>query len=130
MPAPSSATYSAAAKVAAHTSFRDLIDSGTGAGLIKVRDASDVLLGTCTCSDPCGTVNGTTGQLTFSAVTGDSSADNGGTAAYVEICDSDGDVHLSLPTQAGTAAVSGKAVLNTLSIVSGGPIEILSITIG
>lgn len=130
MPAPTVATYSAAAKVAAHTSFRDLIDSGAGAGLVKVRTSADALLGTCTCSDPCGTVNGTTGQLTFSAITGDASADATGTAAYVEICDSDGDVHLSLPAQAGTAVVSGKAVLNTLSIVAGGPIEILSITIG
>lgn len=130
MPAPSTPTYSAAAKIAAHTSFRDLIDSGSGAGLIKVRNSADTLLGTCTCSDPCGSVNGTTGQLTFSAVTGDTSADATGTAAYVELCDSDGDVHLSLATQAGTSAVSGKAVLNTLSIVAGGPIEVLSITIG
>lgn len=130
MPAPVSATYSAAAKVAANTSFRDLLDSGTGAGLVKVRDSSDVLLGTCTLSDPCGSVDGGTGLLTFSSVTGDASADASGTAAYVELCDSDGDVHLSLPTQAGTVAVSGKAVLNTLTIVSGGPIEILSITVG
>lgn len=130
MPAPASATYSAAAKVAANTSFRDLVDSGTGAGTVKVRNSSDTLLGTCTLSDPCGTVNGTTGQLTFSAVTGDTSADAGGTAAYVEICDSDGDVHLSLPAQAGSSAVSGKAVFNTLTIVAGGPIDILSIVIG
>jgi hypothetical protein len=129
MPAPSVATYSAAAKVAANTSFRDLLDSGASAGLIKVRTSADVLLGTCTMSDPCGTVNGTTGLLTFSAVTGDASADATGTAAYVELCDSDGDVHLSLPVQAGTAAVSGYAVLNTLSIVSGGPIEVLSVTV-
>ena len=32
MPAPSSATYSAAALVAAHTSFKTLIDAGSGAG--------------------------------------------------------------------------------------------------
>lgn len=130
MPAPSSATYSAGAKVAANTAFRDLLDSGSGAGLIKIRDAADVLLGTCTMDDPCGTVNGTTGQLTLDPVTGDSSADANGTAAYVELCDSDGDVHLSLPAQAGSVAVSGKAVLNTLSIVAGGPIEVLSVTIG
>lgn len=130
MPAPSVATYSAAALVAAHTSFRDLLDSGSGAGLIKCRSSSDTLLGTCTMSDPCGTVNGTTGQLTLSAVTADSSADANGTIAYVELCDSDGDVHLALPAQAGTTAVSGKAVFNTLTTVSGAPINILSVTIG
>lgn len=130
MPAPTTATYSAAAKVAAHTAFRDLIDSGSGPGLVRVRDSADVLLAECTMSDPCGTVNGTTGQLTFDAITGDSSSNASGTAAYVELCDSDGDVHLALPTQAGSSPVSGKAVLSTLTIVGGGPVEILSVTIG
>ena len=130
MPAPSSATYSAAALVAAHTSFKDLIDAGSGAGSIKIRDASDVLLAQIPLSDPCGSVNGTTGQLTFSIAGLDSSADASGTAAYGEFCDSDGTVHLSLPAQSGTVAVSGKLVLNTLSIVAGGPVAIISATIG
>lgn len=130
MPAPGSATYSAAAKVAAHTAFRDLIDSGAGAGAIKVRDASDVLLATIPLSDPCGSVNGTTGQLTFSIAGRDESADANGTAAYAEFCDSDGDVHLALPAEAGTAPVSGKIVFNSLSIVAGGPVEVLSATVG
>ncbi len=129
MPAPSSATYSAAALVAAHTSFKDLIDAGT-AGSIKIRDSSDVLLAQIPLSDPCGSVNGTTGQLTFSIAGPDSSADASGTAAYGEFCASDGTVHLSLPAQAGSVAVSGKLVLNTLSIVAGGPVAILSATIG
>ena len=46
------------------------------------------------------------------------------------LCDSDGDVHLAIPCQAGTAAVSGKFVLNTLAIVSGSPVEVVSATIG
>ena len=129
MPAPSSATYSAAALVAAHTSFKDLIDAGT-AGSIKIRDSSDVLLAQIPLSDPCGSVNGTTGQLTFSIAGPDTSADATGTAAYGEFCDSDGLVHLSLPTQVGGVAVSGKLVLNTLSIVAGGPVAILSAIIG
>jgi len=130
MPAPSSATYSAAALVAAHTSFKDLIDAGSAGGSIKIRDAADVLLAQVPLSDPCGTVNGTTGQLTFSIAGPDSSADASGTAAYGEFCDSDGVVHLSLPAQAGTVAVSGKIVLNTLSIIAGGPVSVLSATIG
>jgi hypothetical protein len=130
MPAPVSATYSAAALIAAHTSFRDLIDSGSGAGSVKVRDSADVLLATCPLDDPCGTVSGTTGQLTFAFDGRDESADASGTAAYAEFCDSTGAVHLSLPAQAGTVAVSGKIVLNTLTVVAGGPVEILSATIG
>lgn len=129
MPAPSSATYSAAALVAAHTSFKDLIDAGT-AGSIKIRDSSDVLLAQIPLSDPCGSVNGTTGQLTFSIAGPDSSADASGTAAYGEFCASDGTVHLSLPAQAGSVAVSGKLVLNTLSIIAGGPVGIVTATIG
>ena len=130
MAVPSVATYSAAALVAAHTSFKTLIDAGSGAGSIKIRDSSDVLLAQVPLSDPCGSVNGTTGQLTFSIAGTDPSADASGTAAYGEFCDSDGLVHLSLPTQAGGVAVSGKLVLNTLSIVAGGPVAILSAIIG
>ena len=130
MPAPTSATYSAAALVAANTSFRDLVDSGSAAGFARVRDASDVLLAQIPLSDPCGTVNGTTGQLTLSIAGPDSSADANGTASYVEICDSDGDVHLALPAQAGTSPVAGYAVFNTLSIVAGSPVDVLSAVIG
>ena len=130
MPVPTEATYSAASKIAAHTAFRDLIDTGVGAGSIKVRDAADVLLATIPLSDPCGTVNGTTGQLTLSIAARDESADASGTAAYGEVCDVAGAVHLALPAQAGASAVAGKIVLNTLTIVAGGPVEVLSATIG
>lgn len=130
MPAPSVYTYSAAALVAAHTSFRDLIDSGASAGFIRIRDAADVLLAQVPLSDPCGSVNGTTGQLTFSIAGPDTSADASGTAAYGEFCDSDGDVHLALPAEQGTVAVSGKIVLNTQAIIVGGTVSVISATIG
>ena len=129
MTVPTVATYSAAALIAAHTSFKDLIDIGA-AGSIKIRDAADVLLAQVPLSDPCGTVNGTTGQLAFSMSGPDTSADASGTAAYGEFCDSAGLVHLSLPAQAGTVAVSGKIVLNTLSIIAAGPVSVISATIG
>lgn len=130
MAVPSVATYSAAALVAAHTAFRDLIDAGTAGGSIKIRDAADVLLATIPLTDPCGTVNATTGQLTITPSGRDESADATGTAAYAEFCDSNGVVYLSLPAQAGSAAVSGKIVINSLSIVAGGPVEVLSATVG
>ena len=130
MAVPSVATYSAAAKVAAHTSFRDIIDSGSGAGFIRFRTSADALLGTVPLSDPCGSVDGGTGQLTLSIAGPDTSADASGTIAYAEVCDSDGDVHLAIPAQAGSSPVSGKIVMNTLTVLVGGPIEILSATIG
>lgn len=130
MPAPTTATYSAAALVAAHTAFKDLIDAGTGAGSIKIRDAADVLLAQIPLTDPCGSVNGTTGQLTITPSARDESADATGTAAYGEFCDSAGLVHLSLPAQAGSTAVSGKLVINSLSILASGPVEVLSATVG
>jgi hypothetical protein len=130
MPAPSVPTYSAATLIAAHTAFRDLIDAGASAGSIKIRSALDALLAQVPLNDPCGSVNGTTGQLTFSIAGPDASADATGTAAYAEFCDSNGLVHLALPAQSGTTPVSGKIVLNTLSIVALAPVYVLSATIG
>jgi len=130
MTVPTVATYSAAAKIAAHTEFLALIDAGAAAGFVRIRDAADVLLAQCPLDDPAGTVNGTTGQITFAFNGRDEAADAGGTAAYAEFCDSDGTVHLALPAQAGSVAVSGKIVLNTLTILLGQPVEITSATIG
>ena len=130
MTVPMLPTYSVAALVAAHTTFRDLIDAGATAGSIKIRDAADVLLAQVPLSDPCGAVTSATGQLVFGVAGRDEAADTGGTAAYGEFCDSAGLVHLSLPTQAGTAPVSGKLIINSLSIVGGGPVGVISATIG
>lgn len=130
MAVPTEETYSVAALVAAHTAFKNLIDAGSAGGSIKIRDAADVLLATIPLTDPCGTVNGSTGQLTLTPAGRDESADASGTAAYGEFCDSDGVVYLSMPTQAGSAPVVGKLTMNTLSIVAGGPVEALSATVG
>jgi len=79
---------------------------------------------------PCGTVNGTTGQLVLAIAGPDSSADASGTAAYAEVCNSAGTVHLALPVQTGAAAVAGYMVLNTLSIVASAPVEVVSAVVG
>lgn len=129
MPAPSVATYSVQAKIDAHTALLTLIDAGS-AGFVRIRSSADVLLAEITLTDPAGTVNGTTGQLTLTPNGRDESANATGTAAYGEITSSAGTVHLALPAQVGTAAVSGKLVMNTLSITAGGPVEIQTITIG
>ena len=130
MPAPSVATYSATAKVNANTSFRDLLDTGSTAALLRIRTSADALLIEIPLTDPCGTVNGTTGQLTLTFPGSPPNATATGTAAYGELCTSAGAVHLSLPAAAGTSAVSGQIVLNTLSIVSGAPVTVVSALIG
>jgi hypothetical protein len=131
MTVPTSTTYSVEAKEAAHQAFADLIDAGSAAGTLKIYSSADVLLAEIPLQDPCGTVSNSTGQLTFD-VTGaeDTSADASGTAAYGEFADSDGNVHLAVPCQQGFAPASGFLVLNTLSIVSGGPVELISATVG
>jgi hypothetical protein len=130
MPAPSSATYSVAALVAAQTSFKTLMDAATGPGSVQIRSSADVLLAEIALTDPCGTVNGTTGQLTLTPDGREESAPATGTAAYAEIRDGDGDVKLSMPCAAGTSPVAGQCVITSLSIVAGTPVEVPSITIG
>lgn len=133
MPAPSQYTYSAAAKVAAHTAFRDLLDShATVPAFLRLRTAADAVLGSISLAEPCGTVNETTGQLSFDVdpTPRDESADAGGTAAYGEFCDGAGNVHLALPCEAGTVPVSGKIVMTTTTVVAGGPLELVGATVG
>lgn len=129
MPAPSGVEYSAAALVAAHTALLAEIDGGSAAGYVAVRSSSDVLLGVITLADPAGTVNGTTGQITLSFPAAENAVASG-TAAYGEICDSDDTVIVAMPASAGASPVSGELVLNSLTIASGTPIEVLSATIG
>lgn len=130
MPAPAVATYSPAALVAAHTQFKTLIDTGGVAGFIRLRSAADVLLAQVPLAYPCGTVNDTTGQLVLSIAGPNTGTAVAGTAAYGEVCDSAGLVHLAMPAQAGASAVSGYVVINTLTVVAGGLVTVASATIG
>jgi hypothetical protein len=130
MPAPSTATYSAAAKIAANTSFKTLLDAETGAGSIAILSEADVVLAVIALTDPCGTVNGTTGQLTLTPDGREESAPAGGTASYAQIRDGADGVQLAMPCQAGTSAVSGYCVIDSLSITAGLPVEVVSAVIG
>lgn len=130
MPAPGSATYSAAALVAAQTAFLGVLDAEAGAASIVILSAADVELAVIPLTDPAGTVNGTTGQLTLTPDGREESAPATGTAAYAELRDGNDVAHLALPCAAGSSAVSGQCVLSTLSIVIGAPVEVLSVTIG
>jgi hypothetical protein len=127
MPAPSAATFSAAAKVAAQNSLLGLIDAGSGAGKLRIRNSSDTLLWEAPFTNPAGSVNGTTGVLTITFPSGSPNAVATGTAAYGEVTDDANTVIWSAPTEAGSTAVAGKVVLNTLSVVSGSPITPVSL---
>ena len=129
MPAPGSATWDDQVKVDAHTAVKDYIDQGTGAGILKLYTEADVELVSYTLSDPCGTVNGTTGQLTITAPAS-ANATATGTCTWCRVTDSDANRAFDLPVQTGTSPVSGYLVLNTAAITTGSPVEILSITIG
>lgn len=134
--------YSIAALVAAHAALLALIDAATTPGKVKAYTgtqpatvetaATGTLLGTIVLADPAGTVSGVDGSLTIDAEasTRDESADASGEIGYVRITDGDDVGILDLPVQAGTAPVSGYAVFNTLTVVAGGPIELVSLVIG
>ena len=130
MPAPLVATYDAQTRIDAHTALLTNIDSGSGPGTIKTYDAADVLLCTHTLTDPGGVVNGTTGQFTITPASDTVNAVASGTAAYCVVANSAGTARLSLPAQQGTAPVSGKAVFNSLLLVSGQPVQAISLVIG
>ena len=121
--------YSADLWIAAHTAVLGVINGGASDPTVKIRDADDVLLATIVLDEATSAVSGTTGDLTLEILTQEDSAPASGTASYAEICDGDGAVHATLDCQAGTSPVPGYIVINTLSIVSGAPVEMLSATI-
>jgi len=113
---------------------RDRIDSGPGAGVVEIRsgtqpaDADDAavgtLLATLTLADP-SAPNAASGVLTFNAITEDSSADATGTASWGRVKTSDGNTVFDCDV--GTSGTT--IVLNTVSIVVGGPVRITSFTL-
>ncbi|HML83153.1 MAG TPA: hypothetical protein PKE37_15465 [Thiomonas arsenitoxydans] len=123
MPAPSAAAYSLAARIAARTALLNLLDAQPGAATIKFRSATDFLLATATLADPAGVVSGTTGELAFT-VASQPQGVAAGEVAFVEFCDGAGVVHLAMPAQAGTSAVAGVAVLNSLAVTVGRALQV------
>jgi hypothetical protein len=107
-----------------------LINAGTSGCFVRIYDANDIKLAAVPLDDPPGSVNGTTGQITLTATSPDSSAAATGTAAYCEIHTSVQQIVVRLPCEAGTATVSKRLVLNTLDILEGAEVSVSSITIG
>lgn len=125
----------AAARNAAMDAIRALIDAGSAGGKLKVYSGTqpangdaalsgNTLLGTLTFSDP-SAPSASSGVLTFSAITQDSAADATATATWARITDSN-DVSV-LDVDVGTSGTT--IILNTASIVTGGPITVTSATL-
>lgn len=121
--------YSPAAWIAAHTALLTLIEDGASDSKIKLYDGSDVLLGEFVIDDATSDVSGTTGDITIEIATQEDAAIASGTASYITICDGDGAVVYKMSCQQGTEAVAGKCVMNSLTIIAGAPVDILSCTI-
>ena len=118
------------------TQLNDAFSAGTSAGVLKLYTGTmratpetaittQTLLGTLTFSDPAGVV--ADGVLTMSAITQDAAADATGTATWATVEDSNGlsvfDIDVTNTGGGGTLQ------LNTVNIVSGGPILVTSFVI-
>lgn len=127
MPAPYLTAWNPTAIAASNTALLTLLDShATLPAKITIHDAADVLLASIDLTDPAGTVSGTTGVLTLAQGAREDAAPAGGTASYGTIRDGAGTAYRSLPCEAGAEPVVGKLVLNTLAIVQGAPVELVS----
>lgn len=113
------------------TQVLNAIDGGAGAGLIRIYDSTrpatggsaTTLLAELTCSDPSGSVS--SGVLTFSSITSDSSANATGTATWGRIVDSTGTFCVDFNVGTSGADLN----LNSTSITSGVAVAISSFTL-
>lgn len=123
------------------TAIRDLqldaiIDTIPAGAVVQIRTGSapancaaantGTLLGTLSLSNPVGTKSGQV--LTFSTITGDSSADADGTAGHWRIFNSALDT-CYLQGTCGIAASGADMILNTTTVATGVSIDIPSWTI-
>jgi len=110
------------------------IDNGAAAGTIVLYSGSvpvaantalsgNIVLAVLTCADPSAAA-ASAKTLTLNAITQDASADATGDATFFRVIDSDSNVVL----QGTVTAVGGGGDLqmNTVSVVSGGPVQITS----
>lgn len=120
--------------VAAHTVVRDTLDAEGPAAQVVIQGTTtggtpNTALATIPLEYPCGSVNGTTGQLTLSGGTDGSPAESGqATAALIQ--DASGTTWITLPCSVGSAPVNNTCVLDSLTIRAGYPVQLVSATIG
>ena len=113
--------------------IRIAIDAGAGAGLLRIYAGAKpgtkggapagLLLAELVCDDPCGSSTG--GVFTLTVPFSDTAANNTGTASFFYLADSTGAYVCE-----GDCGTSGSDLnLTTLSIVSGQPVQVTSMTI-
>ena len=117
--------WSPAAKGSAHTALLEFLDAGASSASLTIHDASDKLLVTVALTEPCGTVNGTTGALTLTPAGTGTGVDEG-VPSYASLRDGSGTVHRSLPCEQGMSPVVNKCVLNVMSISVGTVVTVVS----
>jgi hypothetical protein len=83
---------------------------------------TEVLIGTVTFSDPCGTI--TNNVLTFSTISDDVSADANGDIVWARINDGDGTWVMDL--DCGETGSGAEIIFNTVTARVGGVIQVLS----
>jgi hypothetical protein len=121
--------YSLEAWIAGYTALLGRINDGAGTPTVSIFDAAHVLLAEATLNDATSAVNETTGDLTLVILAQEDSAPESGTASYAQIRKGDATPVIQVPCQAGSVAVAGYCVLNTLSIIAAAPVEVLSVSI-
>ena len=115
-------TYDASVKTARMQAVADQIDVGTGAGKLKIRDASNNILASFTLTDPCGSVSGSVLTLDFDPdISATASAT--GTAANAIITDSADNTKVSGLT-VGISGSGSDVILASTSITSGQTVTI------
>lgn len=117
------------------TTLLNNLSGGAGAPTLKFYTGSppdavgaittQTLLGTLTCSDPVGSVADR--ELVFDAITNDASADAGGTIGFCRLLDGDGTARADL--DCGTDGSGAAVIVNTVTVVAGGPIAVNSLYI-
>lgn len=135
--------FSTTARNAMLDALRTEIDAGAGAAILAIYSGTkpatpatalsgNTLLAQLTLTDPAAT-GASSGVLTLSAITQDSSADNTGTATWFRIYKSADGTTISDPTNAvvdGTVGTSGCDLnLTSTAIVATEPVSISSFTI-
>ena len=121
--------YSLEAWIAGYTALLGRINDGAGTPTVSIFDADDVLLAEAMLNDSTSAVNETTGDLTLVILAQEDAAPASGTAAYAQIRKGDATPVIQVPCQAGSTAVAGYCVLNTLSIVEGMPVDLQALTV-
>lgn len=101
----------------------DLIDGGTGAGYIEIRDGA-VVLATCVMSDP-AFGNAATGVAAASAISDEDSAVASGTADNFKVYDSAATEIMS--GDVGTAAAT--MIMPSVNITIGEPVSVTSFSV-